>query len=150
MNSSKIFFLVFAVLEAGYASGAAVRISDDRGGRVGEYLDRYDAVQRAGDTVSIEGACLSACTMILGAVPQDKICVTNHATLGFHAAYNPGKGHAINVEATKLLYSHYPIPVRNWIDARGGLKSHMIFLRGKELMNMYRACRLNVRAAVLR
>jgi hypothetical protein len=54
------------------------------------------------------------------------------------------KGRAVtNLEATQLLYSHYSSAVRDWIAARGGLKTQMIFLRGKELMSMYRPCYLD-------
>jgi hypothetical protein len=61
------------------------------------------------------------------------------------------RGRAVpNLEATELFYSHYPSPVREWIAARGGLKSQMIFLRGKELMSMYRPCYLNAHASSLR
>jgi hypothetical protein len=45
-----------------------------------------------------------------------------------------------------MLYSLYPSPVRRWIAAHGGLKSQMIFLRGKELTSMYRPCYLDAQA----
>jgi hypothetical protein len=45
-----------------------------------------------------------------------------------------------------MLYSMYPSPVRRWIAARGGLTPHMIFLRGKQLMSMYRPCYLDAQA----
>ena len=87
--------------------------------------------------------------MVLGTVWHDKICVTSHANLGFHAAYDLGtKGRAVpNLEATQILYSHYSSVVRDWIAARGGLKSQMIFLRGKELTSMYRPCYLDAHAS---
>jgi hypothetical protein len=68
------------------ASQAVVRIADDRGGRIGTYVDRYQGLRTSGETVIIDGLCASACTIILGAVSHDKICVTSAATLGFHAA----------------------------------------------------------------
>jgi hypothetical protein len=69
--------------------------------------------------------------------------------LGFHAAYDFAANgrEVINSEATQVLYSHYPSAVRRWIAARGGLKSQMIFLHGKELMGMYRPCYLNAQAS---
>ena len=149
MNFAKFLLMVFFLFAGAHASSAAVRIAGDRGGRIGTYLDRYDAIPTSGETVIIDGLCLSACTMVLGAVPHDHICVTSHASMGFHAAYNPGlKGRSVtNLEATQLLYSHYPSTIRNWITARGGLKSQMIFLRGRELMSLYRPCYLNARAS---
>src|SRR5450755_2422968 len=88
-------------------------------------------------------------TGLLGAVLHDKICVTSHANLGFHAAWDFGaNGRAItNPEATQMLYSMYPSPVRRWISQRGGLTPHMIFLRGKQLMGMYKPCYLDAQAS---
>ena len=96
------------------ASHAVVRIADDRGGRIGTYVDKYQGLRTSGETVIIDGLCASACTIVLGAVPHDKICVTSHANLGFHAAWDFGSnGRAItNAEATQMLYSMYPTPVK--------------------------------------
>ena len=117
------------------ASQAVVRIADDRGGRIGTYVDKYQGLRTSGETVIIDGLCASACTIVLGAVPHDRICVTSHANLGFHAAWDFGSnGRAVtNAEATHMLYSMYPPVVRKWIAARGGLTPRMIFLRGKQL-----------------
>jgi hypothetical protein len=132
-----------ALLLAGVGtSHAAVRIADDRGGRIGTYVDKYQDLRNSGQAVIIDGLCASACTIVLGAIPRDKICVTSHATLGFQAAWDfDASGRAItNQEATQMLYSMYPSPVRRWISARGGLTPHMIFLRGKELQSIYQPC----------
>jgi hypothetical protein len=131
------------------SSHGAVRIADDRGGKIGTYIDRYQGLRRSGETVVIDGLCASACTMVLGAVPRERICVTSQAVLGFHAAWDSdADGRAVtNPGATRMLYSGYPSSVRRWIAARGGLNSQMIFLRGKELMSMYRPCYLNAEAS---
>jgi hypothetical protein len=130
-------------------SHAVVRIADDRGGRIGTYVDKYQGLRTSGEAVIIDGLCASACTIVLGAIPHDKICVTSHAMLGFHAAWDFGtNGRAItNPEATQMLYSMYPSPVRRWIAARGGLTRHMIFLRGKELQALYKPCYLDAQAS---
>ncbi len=132
------------------ASHALVRISDDRGGRIGTYLDKYQALRQNNEMVVIDGLCASACTIVLGAVSQDRICVTSRANLGFHAAWDFGaKGEAItNPEATRMLFSMYPSKIRRWISARGGLKPQMIFLRGKQLSTMYKPCYLDAQASV--
>src|ERR1700761_1600062 len=121
------------------ASHAVVRIGEDRGGRIGTYVDKYQDLRSSGESVIIDGLCASACTLVLGAVPRDKICVTPRARLGFHAAHDFGvNGRTItNPEATEMLYSAYPTSVRRWIDARGGLTPHMIFLWGRQLQAMY-------------
>lgn len=132
------------------ASQATVRISDDRGGRIGTYVDKYQDLRSSGETVVIDGLCASACTIVLGAVPHDKICVTSNANLGFHAAWDFGSnGRAVtNPEATQMLYSMYPSQVRRWIAKRGGLTPHMIFLRGRQLAGMYRPCYMDAQASV--
>jgi hypothetical protein len=139
----------FLLLAAVNASHAAIRIADDRGGQIGTYIAKYQGLRASGETVIIDGLCASACTIVLGAVPHDRICVTSHANLGFHAAWDFGvHGRAVtNPDATQMLYSLYPSPVRRWIAARGGLKSQMIFLRGKELTSMYRPCYLDAQAS---
>jgi hypothetical protein len=141
--------LAAVVLLAGMgASHAVVRIGEDRGGRIGTYVDKYQEVRTSGDMVIIDGLCASACTIVLGAIPHDKICVTSHAALGFHAAWDlDDEGHAItNPEATHMLYSMYPPQVKKWINQRGGLTARMIYLRGKELTSMYHPCFLDARA----
>ena len=140
---------VILLLAGVNASHAAIRIADDRGGQIGTYVDKYQGLRSSGETVIIDGLCASACTIILGAVPHDRICVTAHANLGFHAAWDFGANgrEVINPGATQMLYSMYPSPVRRWIAARGGLKPQMIFLRGKQLMSMYRPCYLDAQAS---
>jgi hypothetical protein len=130
------------LLAAAGASHAAVRIADDRGGRIGNYVTKFLHLRSSGKSVIIDGLCASACTLVLGTVPHNKICVTSRATLGFHAAYDFGiNGRTIaNPEATMMHYSMYPAPVQQWIAARGGLAPQMIFLRGQELQAMYRPC----------
>jgi hypothetical protein len=142
--------LATTILLAGIeASDAAVRIVDDPGGRIGAYVDRSQGMRSSGEMVIIDGYCASACTIVLGTVPHDKICVTSRARLGFHAAWDPGSnGRRItNPEATQSLYSIYPFEVRHWIDQRGGLTPHMIFLSGRELAAMYRPCYLDSHAS---
>lgn len=145
--------LAAVLLMAGVGAGhAVVRIAEDRGGRIGTYVDKYQGLRSSGETVMIDGLCASACTIVLGAVPRDRICVTPRATLGFHAAWDLGSnGRAVtNPEATLMLYSMYPSQVRRWISQRGGLTRNMIFLRGRQLMGMYKPCYMDARASQAR
>ena len=134
------------------ASQAVVRIADDRGGRIGTYVDKYQGLRISGEAVIIDGLCASACTIVLGAIPHDKICVTSSATLGFHAAWDFGaNGRAItNPEATQMLYAMYPSQVKRWISQRGGLTPHMIFLKGRQLQAMYKPCYLDAQASAIK
>src|SRR6478736_7265782 len=145
--------LAATFLLAGASTGfAVVRIADDRGGQIGRYVELYDQLRASGQTIMIDGLCASACTIVLGAIPRDRICVTSHATLGFHAAWDFGSnGRAItNPEATQMLYSMYPSQVKRWISQRGGLTPHMLFLRGKQLQAMYKPCYLDAQASAIK
>jgi hypothetical protein len=122
---------------------AIVRITNDRGGNIGVYWSRYVALREAGEKIVIDGTCSSACTLLLGIVPHDRICVTANAVLGFHAAWRPGflGFEVINDPATRTLWNIYPPPIRQWIGRNGGLGSTTIYLTGPELLAMYRQCR---------
>ena len=65
---------------------ADVRILESPGGQVGPFLDLFDKVAASGERVIIDGPCMSACTLVLSVVPEERICVTRRAVLGFHAA----------------------------------------------------------------
>ncbi|MGD9922643.1 MAG: hypothetical protein AB7V13_14565 [Pseudorhodoplanes sp.] len=133
--------VVLAALMAADAV-AAVRISNDKGGQIGPYLDAYLSLRKSGQRVIIDGPCLSACTIVVGIMPRDRICVTRRARLGFHAAWNPGHdGRPVLSHAgTKALWDLYPGQIRSWLKKRGGLKPRMVFLSGSELMAMFRVC----------
>jgi hypothetical protein len=121
---------------------SAVRIVSDPGGQIGPYLENLQALRASGERVIIDGPCLSACTMVLGVIPHERICVTPRAKLGFHAAWNPGEnGRPImSRAATQLLMDIYPERVRSWIKERGGLSPKMMYLTGQELAAMYHPC----------
>src|SRR5271157_4725020 len=121
---------------------ATVRIANDTGGQIGPYLAKYQALRVSGEKVEIDGTCASACTMLLGVVPRNRICVTPQATLVFHAAWDPTPGgSAVSNAGTRILWSSYPSDVRKWISRHGGLRTEMIYLRGPELYAMYPICR---------
>src|ERR1700744_3456644 len=122
---------------------AEVRILESPGGEVGPFLDLFDKLRASGERVVIDGPCLSACTLVLSVVPNNRICVTPRAVLGFHAARSVdrrGRFYA-EPEASEAVLEAYPGPVRDWIIRRGGLTSRLLLLRGRELASMYRRCR---------
>src|SRR3954471_10055308 len=122
---------------------ADVRILASPGGEVGPFLQLFERVRASGERVVIDGPCLSACTLVLDMVPNDRICVTRRAILGFHGARSvdrQGRTYA-EPEASALVLEAYPAPVRNWIVRRGGLNSRLLLLRGRELAAIYPRCR---------
>jgi hypothetical protein len=70
-----------------FAAAADYRITRDHGGLVNRYTLKYLEVRDRGERVIIDGFCNSACTLVLGIVPLNRICVTPRARLGFHMAY---------------------------------------------------------------
>src|SRR5436309_7044970 len=136
--------LVGTILAAASApsASAAVRIVSDAGGQIGPYLESLAQLRSSGQNVIIDGPCLSACTLVLGVIPRERICVTSRARLGFHAAWHPGdNGRQVTSRAaTQLLMDIYPENVRTWIKERGGLTPRMMFLSGRELAAMYQTC----------
>jgi hypothetical protein len=122
---------------------AEIRILGSQGGQVGPFLDLFERVRASGERVVIDGPCLSACTLVLSMVPNDRICVTRRAILGFHAArsIDPRGGIYAEPEASELVLEAYPSAVRGWIRHRGGLTSRLLLLRGRELAAIYPSCR---------
>jgi hypothetical protein len=121
---------------------ADVRIVASPGGEVGSYLELFAKVRESGQRVIIDGPCMSACTLVLSTIPEDRICVTRHALLGFHAPRRLDQNGRLNEapEATRLITATYPAGVRAWIERRGGLTQRPIFLSGRQLAALYPRC----------
>ena len=121
---------------------ATMRISEDRGGQIGHYLDAFATVRTSGERVIVDGNCLSACTLVLGVVPRERICATSRARFGFHAAWMPDRdGRPITSPlGTQALWGIYPVSVRRWILRHGGLSRKMIFMQGSELNGIIASC----------
>jgi hypothetical protein len=140
-------FLTIALLAAALCAPpparAEVRILASPGGQVGPFLDLFERVRASGERVVIDGPCLSACTLVLSVVPDDRICVTGRAILGFHAARSIDRRGRMysEPEASAAVLQAYPAPVRGWIRRRGGLTSRLLLLRGRELAAIYPVCR---------
>jgi hypothetical protein len=125
------------------SANAGVRIGRDNGGEIGQYIHQYSMVRSSGENVIIDGPCLSACTLVLGVVPRERICVTSRARLGFHAAWLPDEsGRPVPFpDATNVMMDIYPSRIKRWIAKNGGLSKRMIYLSGRALTSMYPTCR---------
>jgi hypothetical protein len=123
------------------AASATVRISDDSGGQIGDYLAKFRALRASGERVEIDGTCASACTMLLGTIPRNRICVTPGARLVFHGAWDPAGDRAVAADGNRILWSSYPASVRQWIKRHGGLRSQTITLGWPEVAAMFPVCR---------
>jgi hypothetical protein len=146
MRTAIVKAIVLATLLAALAlppARAEVRILASPGGQVGPFLDLFERVRASGERVVIDGPCLSACTLVLSMVPDERICVTRRAILGFHAARSIDRRGRMSAEpeASELVLETYPAAVRGWIRRRGGLTSRLLLLRGRELAAIYPSCR---------
>jgi hypothetical protein len=104
-------------------------------------------LRTSGESVVIDGNCLSACTLVLGLVPHERVCATQRARFGFHAAWMPDReGRPVTSPlGTQALWNIYPTTVRRWITRHGGLSRKMIFLQGRELDGIVASCDRGVR-----
>lgn len=124
---------------------ADLRITRDHGGYVEEYKAKYERIRRTGERVIIDGICNSACTLVFGIVPLNKICVTPRASVGFHQAYYD-KAYTFGIkvtsaEGTSDLMSYYTPPIKAWIARNGGLTPEMKKLKnGVDLWKVVDPC----------
>jgi hypothetical protein len=135
---------VFITVAASTMASAEVRIVGDPGGEVSAYLHRFHQIRASGQRVVIDGPCLSACTLLTGIIPHDRVCVTPRAMLGFHAAsyYDDATRSLVPTRAgSRLVMRLYPPAIRRWINAHGGLTPRLIQLRGRQLAALYHTCR---------
>jgi hypothetical protein len=137
--------LVLLSLLAAVPARADLRITSDHGGYVTEYKAKYQRIRDRNERVIIDGVCNSACTMVFGIVPLNKVCVTPRASLGFHEAYyDKSFTFGIKVtsaEGTSELMSYYPQPVKDWIRRNGGLTTEMKKIKnGAELWKIVDPC----------
>jgi hypothetical protein len=137
-------FLVVLLL-VGSPAAADYVIIRDHGGHVEKYKERYARVRDKGQRVIINGICNSACTLFLGIVPLNRVCVTPKASLGFHEAYIDKRWtlgvRVASSDGTADLLSYYPQSVKDWIRRRGGLTPEMKRLKyGGEMWIMVDPC----------
>jgi hypothetical protein len=137
--------LVLASLPVSAPALADYRITRDFGGLVEQYKAKYAKIRERGERVIIDGICNSACTLVLGIVPLNKVCVTPKASLGFHAAYYD-TAYTFGTKVTSYagtadLMSYYPASVKAWIARKGGLTPEMKRLKnGPELWAVIDPC----------
>src|SRR4051794_12901304 len=137
--------MLMLVLGAAGPARADLHITRDHGGYVTEYKAKYERIRDRRERVIIDGICNSACTMVFGIVPMNKICVTPRASLGFHQAYyDKAFTFGIKVtssEGTSDLMSYYPDTVKSWIRKNGGLTPEMKKIKnGEDLWKIVDPC----------
>ena len=136
------FVLLLVLTNSAYAD---VRITRDFGGYLEEYKAKYAKLRDKKERIVIDGTCNSACTIVLGIVPLERICVTPRASLGFHLAYFDRRWTAglkvTSVSGTAELMAYYPAALKGWIARNGGLTAQMKHLRnGTDLWSVIDPC----------
>lgn len=139
------FLLLVSLALASAPARADYRITRDHGGLVEEYKAKYAAIRDRKERVVIDGICNSACTLVLGIVPLNRICVTPRASLGFHQAYYDERWTAgikiTSYAGTADLMSYYPATVKDWIARQGGLTNTMKKIKnGRDLWAIVDPC----------
>jgi hypothetical protein len=109
-----------------------IEVSDNHGGSVAQYNNRWAGLAARGVDVKIVGPCQSACTVLLGHIPRNRICVTADASFGFHLANLPS--------ATATLWDSYQADLKTWINQHGGLKKEFVWLRAPETFRFFKKC----------
>src|SRR5262252_5553935 len=95
-----------------------VTLRYEPGGVINTHRARFQEIAQRGDQVEILGLCQSACTLVLGYVPLDRICFGPEARLNFHKASNADG--TVSVEYTIMMVSKMPLDIQTWIEKRGG------------------------------
>jgi hypothetical protein len=145
MRLSPLLFLTSLLVLSAVPARADLRITRDHGGYVEEYKVKYERIRERKERVIIDGICNSACTLVFGIVPMNKICVTPRASLGFHQAYYDKAFtfgmKVISYEGTSDLMAYYPQPVKDWIARNGGLTPEMKKIKnGMDLWKIVDPC----------
>jgi len=109
-----------------------IEVYDNHGGSAAQNNARWAGLAARGVDVRIVGPCQSACTILLGHIPRDKICVTSAARFGFHLARRQ--------DATQMLWSGYQADIRAWINAHGGLQKDFAWMRAPDTYRYFRRC----------
>ena len=112
---------------------AVVRVGDDPGGMVVDYLRWFDRMRAANVEIRLEGSCVSACTLVLS-LPPDAACIMPTAKLGFHlASVNNEPDPALT---DQLVLRYYPVVVQKWIKDHGPLAEAPIYMLGAEAISI--------------
>ncbi|MGB6537683.1 MAG: hypothetical protein WBF58_17170 [Xanthobacteraceae bacterium] len=112
---------------------------DHEGGDVDAFAARYEQIRQSGRKVEVDGPCVSACT-IVASLPHDQVCVTPKAELGVHLASDSDD--RVDVQYTDwAVKKYYPKALQEWIKTHGGLQEAPKFVKGRDLLAIFNACK---------
>ena len=129
---NSIVAVALAALNAWPSQAETIDIIDDHGGGGGSSVARWIQYRRDGVHVRIAGRCESECTMVIGHLNREHICVTPEGRFGFRLADLP--------RATAALWRSYPTDIKIWLSRNGGLTHQVIWMRVPEIYRFFRPC----------
>lgn len=139
MSTFKALLIVLLLTVPAFAK--PLQISRDYGGDLEIYLNKYADLRDAGIEVEILDICLSACTLVLAVMDDDKICAYPKAVFGFHSAAEVSReGKRFAKEQTRMIWNMYPVEVRERLKELGwdgdGDKEHpeLVYIKGTDLV----------------
>lgn len=110
----------------------------DPGGVIMVYVNKYEALKAAGVSIRVDGICVSACTVLLGIFPEDRVCMTARSSFGFHEASSDD---GPEVESTKAFVNYlYPKWVQEWIARTGGLSKDPRYMFPEDAKDHIKLC----------
>lgn len=111
----------------------------DPGGEIGDHLKFWEYIADAGDNIIIDGACASACTLFLGKVPLDRVCMTDRASLGVHLAASP-EGEEDKEGTILMQRTFYPQWINDWIAKQPPLTLDVIWMLPRDIIPNIKMC----------
>ena len=97
-------------------ANAAYRITNDYGGQLTHYVDMYTMLSAAEGKVEFDGICASGCTLALGFLKAENVCVMHGSKWGFHTA---SQGEEFSSDGTNFAWAMYPEWVRTLLADHG-------------------------------
>lgn len=132
--------LIILFLLSFCSSSFGFNISNDGGGELTQYIDRFLLINENKDIVKviISGSCFSACTLFIGIIDKEKICVKEDTMFGFHSASTVSDNKlSFSLSGSRLMWLFYSEEVRKKLIDRGwdGSTPHpnFIMIKGTEL-----------------
>jgi hypothetical protein len=95
-----------------------VVIAYNPGGNPGTFWTLFQYYADMNIQVEVRGDCMSACTLIVGAIDKSKLCFGPNGKLHFHQAALPSSDDnsvSVSPETTQWLFDRYPSDIQNWI-----------------------------------
>lgn len=112
-------------------------VTSDFGGGVMEYIEKYNRWRLEGRKVRVEDDCMSACTFLIGRLPEANVCVSDIAQFAFHSAWvMTFAGPMYAQEATRLMWQYYPEKVKvklRELGWDGGEHPDFVYIKGTDL-----------------